>query len=80
MKALKATVTILLDPRVIGPEAEGQWGGDAAFAAACDWGSAVFSEANMDTVFDWGYETDWTEVEIDPDNYEEGEAVPWDRT
>lgn len=80
MKALKATVTVLLDPRVIGPEATTEWGGPLAYAAACDWMSAVMSEANSDTVLDWGYEgdsdgeggTQWHVVDV-PDDYEEGD-------
>lgn len=81
MKALKATVTILLDPRVIGPDAPTEWTGAMADAAACDWMSEVLSSVNMDTVLDWGYEGPvgglfdprWIEVEVDPDDYEEGE-------
>lgn len=82
MKALKATVTILLDPRVIGPDAQTEWGGPDSDASASDWMSAVLSEVNMDIVLDWGYEyppmgnvveTAWNEVEVDPDTYEEGD-------
>ena len=75
MKALKATVTVILDPRVIGPEATTEWGGPHADANASDWMSAVMREANGDTVLDWRYTEHWTEIEVgDPEQYEEDDA------
>lgn len=80
--ALVATVTILLDPRVIGKEAETEWSGERAPAAACDWMSGLLSE-NPD-VLDWRYEDKatvgeplenyhWSEIVIDRDHYAEGD-------
>ena len=80
MKALKATVEVLLDPRVIGRDASTEWSGPNADASAADFMSAVLSQVNGDTVLDWRYVgnqnqfgTYWTEVDVDPDNYEEGD-------
>lgn len=80
--ALVATVTILLDPKVIGKEAETEWGGELAPAAACDWMSGLLSE-HAD-VLDWRYEDKaavgeplehyhWSEIVIDRDQYTEGD-------
>lgn len=80
MKALRATVEILLNPRVIGREANTEWSGVNADACAADFMSAMLSDVNSDTVLDWRYVgnlnqfgTHWTEVDIDPDTYEEGD-------
>jgi hypothetical protein len=80
MRALKATVTILLDPRVIGPDAQTEWGGYLSDAAAADWMSEVLSQINGEIVLDWGYdgeswqqENGWNIVDIEPEDYEEGE-------
>jgi len=51
MKALKATVEILLDPRVIGPDADTEWK-EYPDASAADFMSAVLSDVNSDTVLD----------------------------
>lgn len=86
MKALRATVTLLLDPRVIGPDAQTEWKTEAS---ACDFVSELLSSTVSDTVLDWAYDdpeafwvggtglkTAWEAVEIgDPTSYQEGAAV-----
>ena len=82
MKALRASITILLDPRVIGPEAPTEWSGSQAEVSACDYISELLSDAQRDTVLDWAYQPidrdrkwGWELIEIDPHEYEEGSAV-----
>jgi hypothetical protein len=80
MRAIKATITVLLDPRVIGPEAESEW---TTESNASDYISSLLTESERHTVLDWAYVSQaalsmepWREVEIgDPDKYEEGSHV-----
>ena len=78
-RALTATVRILLDPRVLGPDVHGE----LADAAASDYLSVVLSEDQSATVLDWGYvrrqerpsSPVWDVIELDRDGYEEGDFL-----
>ncbi len=81
MKALRGAVVLLLDPRVVGPDAETEW---QSADAACDYVSEVLTHQQQETVLDWAYvrlndsplDFGWEVVEVgDPAEYVEGEAV-----
>lgn len=70
MKAYKATVEILLDPRIIGPDADTVW---KSSADAADFFSELLS-GNQD-VLDWRYVKvggTYDVLQINPDTYIEG--------
>lgn len=76
MRAYTATVRVLLDPRVIGPDAPTEWTEDGS---AYDYMTEVLTFQQSATVLDWAYaEHDadggpaWKEIEIDPSAYVEG--------
>lgn len=79
MRAYTATIRVLLDPRVIGPDSSTEWKGDDA---AYDYLTEVLTFQQSATVLDWAYAAHdgdggpaWTEVEINPATYEEGEFL-----
>jgi hypothetical protein len=72
MRAYKATVEILLDPRIVGPDASTEW---TTPASAADGFSAMLSD-NPD-ILDWRYvrpvNGTYDVIDIDPDTYDEGD-------
>lgn len=78
MRALTATIRILLDPKVIGPEGQEGWNGGREEDAAFDYVSEVLTFQQTETILDWAYEPHdpaWQEIEIDRDSYEEGDFL-----
>lgn len=79
MRAYTATIRVLLDPRVIGPDSSTEWKGDDA---AYDYLSEVLTFQQSATVLDWAYADHdgdggpaWTEITVDPDAYTEGDFL-----
>ena len=70
MKAYTTTVTVLIDPRKLGPDASSE---HIYPASMYDFMSGLLSENEY--ILDWDYIGDehLRLVDIDPDSYEEGE-------